>query len=377
MPRTFGLRGAPRFALAFLIGAIIFGLVAPRSATAQTGSVLPTVDLSEELMGVVALASLNGYNIAARDDGTVWEWRTYRQPPPNGAAWTHGAPAQIEGLREVIAVAAGDGYRLALRADGTVWSWGQNSSGQLGDGTRQRREAPAPVLDLHDIVAVAAGNAHSLALDANGTVYFWGQAAFGAPFDTLPWAQTAPAPVPGLPAMVAIAARDRYGLAIDTEGGVWTWDRGPMDSEDTWIAGAINPTRLAGLDDVVAVAAGSLQHLAVRRDGTVWAWTSYARSVPAPVDGLADVVAVSIGARHQSALTTEGTVWSWGPRWSCSDPRALSGRTDLMQEITPSGIVALVAGDCYTLASNGRGELASLPVTEPGSSPIAVDATTP
>lgn len=35
----------------------------------------------------------------------------------------------------VIKVAAGGGYTVALKEDGTLWAWGNNSSGQLGDGT--------------------------------------------------------------------------------------------------------------------------------------------------------------------------------------------------------------------------------------------------
>ena len=34
---------------------------------------------------------------------------------------------------------------MALRADGTVWTWGDNSSGQLGDGTTNDHAVPALV----------------------------------------------------------------------------------------------------------------------------------------------------------------------------------------------------------------------------------------
>lgn len=35
----------------------------------------------------------------------------------------------------VIKVASGYHHTVALKEDGTLWAWGNNSSGQLGDGT--------------------------------------------------------------------------------------------------------------------------------------------------------------------------------------------------------------------------------------------------
>jgi Regulator of chromosome condensation (RCC1) repeat len=64
----------------------------------------------------------------------------------------------------VSAVAAGYDHNLALKADGTVWAWGENSSGQLGDGTTTHRYYPAQVKGLGSMDAIAAGNEGSLAL---------------------------------------------------------------------------------------------------------------------------------------------------------------------------------------------------------------------
>jgi alpha-tubulin suppressor-like RCC1 family protein len=42
----------------------------------------------------------------------------------------------------VIALAAGFTHVVAARRDGTVWAWGNNSLGQLGDGTTVARSRP-------------------------------------------------------------------------------------------------------------------------------------------------------------------------------------------------------------------------------------------
>ncbi|MCC7202339.1 MAG: hypothetical protein IT393_06750, partial [Nitrospirae bacterium] len=62
---------------------------------------------------------------------------------------------------------------------GTVWAWGQNSFGQLGDGTETERHTPVQVIGLTGIVSVAAGDRHSLALKSDGTVWGWGYSEYG------------------------------------------------------------------------------------------------------------------------------------------------------------------------------------------------------
>ena len=65
-------------------------------------------------------------------------------------------------------------HALALKSDGSVWAWGNNSSGQLGDGTLIERRTPVQVLGLDEVVAVGVGSFVSFALRADGTVWMWG-----------------------------------------------------------------------------------------------------------------------------------------------------------------------------------------------------------
>jgi len=73
---------------------------------------------------------------------------------------------------------------MALDNNGNVWTWGDNSYGQLGDGTNQRRLTPVKVVAgdqygttgyLEEIVSISAGYWHCLAVDKYGIVYSWGK----------------------------------------------------------------------------------------------------------------------------------------------------------------------------------------------------------
>jgi hypothetical protein len=65
-----------------------------------------------------------------------------------------------------------------------VWATGNNTYGQLGEGTTQDHSIPVQAILLHDVVDVAAGHlppsvyaaasTHSVALTADGRLWTWG-----------------------------------------------------------------------------------------------------------------------------------------------------------------------------------------------------------
>src|ERR1700687_4582165 len=66
----------------------------------------------------------------------------------------------------------------AARA-GQIYAWGNNSFGQLGDGTTTNRLSPVPVNGLSGVKSVAGGGEFSLAVMSNGTVQAWGRNQLG------------------------------------------------------------------------------------------------------------------------------------------------------------------------------------------------------
>ena len=87
----------------------------------------------------------------------------------------------VSGLSGVIAVAEGDNASFAVKSDGTVWAWGANGQGQLGDGTTVNRHTPVRVLLPAGSVAgtVSAGQQHALAQTSDGAVWAWGDNSKG------------------------------------------------------------------------------------------------------------------------------------------------------------------------------------------------------
>ena len=72
---------------------------------------------------------------------------------------------------KVVQVAAGYNHTMFLMADGTVKGVGDNSQGQLGDGTTINRTTPVSVTQVTGkVTKVAVGNQHTLFLKSDRTV---------------------------------------------------------------------------------------------------------------------------------------------------------------------------------------------------------------
>lgn len=205
-----------------------------------------TVGTPLEGQAVIALAAGRYHSLALCSNGTIAAWglnfhgelgdntTTDRHLPVSLS--TAGTP--LAG-RTVIALTAGAYHGLALCSDGTLAAWGDNSHGQLGDGTGTQRNAPVavntagPPLTGRTIVAIKAGSAHSLALCADGSLAAWGNnengqlgnGFSGQPFTPLPVAVNAQ---PGISALfgksvTGIATGAAHSAALCSDGTVATW----------------------------------------------------------------------------------------------------------------------------------------------------------
>ena len=92
----------------------------------------------------------------------------------------------MPGLTGITQVASDGGSTLAVAGPGgQVWAWGDNSSGQLGDGTTTSRLTPEQ-LALTGITQVAigigsggSGEGNSAAVRWDGTLWTWGDNTVG------------------------------------------------------------------------------------------------------------------------------------------------------------------------------------------------------
>ncbi len=260
---------------------------------------------------IVGGGDVLGFGLALTEEGTVLSWGDGALGRP--APVDEGQPEPVEGLAEAVDIAAGSEHGLALLADGHVEAWGENTSGQLGDGTTEARGTPVEVHGVEGAVAVAAGGTRSLALLADGEVVQWGAG------------KTLPGPVGGLSHVRAIAAGSAFAMALLENGEVRTWgDDGEGQLGDGSVGeGSSTPVAVSGITTATSIAAGEEHALALVAGGTVEAWGSDSSgqlgngtfgghsATPAAVSGLS-AIAIGAGGQQSLAVVPGGTPVGWG-----------------------------------------------------------------
>ncbi|MFJ9825972.1 hypothetical protein ACIRSU_16590 [Streptomyces sp. NPDC101160] len=285
----------------------------------QVCAVGATAPCGSFLTGVIAVSAGHDFTLALRANGTVVAWgnNIYGQLGTGNTSSYSAVPVPVGNgnTTQVTAISAGGDHSLALRADGTVQSWGRNDSGQLGNGTTTDSAIPVAVCAVgeaapcHDflfgVTAVSAGDAHSLALATDGTVASWGDNSSGQLGNGTTTSSSSPVQVSGLTAVRSIGAGYGHSLAARTDSTVRAWgnnDSGQLGNGTTTSStvpvqacapGTTAPCATV-LTGIATVSAGYGHSLAMRTDGTVRSWganywgqlgdgTTTQRSVPVRV----------------------------------------------------------------------------------------------
>lgn len=265
-----------------------------------------------------AVSAGDGHSLFLDGRGEVWAWgdNTYGQLG-DGTDVNSVSPVQVVGLTEIVAIDAGFDHSLALKADGTVWAWGNNLFGQLGDGTTLDRNAPVQVQGLSDIVDISSHLWHNVALTGDGTVWVWGAIWTNGVLPEKLSFPTADSEI------VDVDAGYPNILGLTANGRVYYDGRQLVQMNNKlYVIHSWGGTKL---DGIVTVAAGFGLSLGLRDDGTVWAWgsneygelgdgTHQSRNAlnAVRVRDVDDVMSISVGGNYGLALQYDGMVWAWG-----------------------------------------------------------------
>jgi uncharacterized repeat protein (TIGR02543 family) len=164
-----------------------------------------------------------------------WGSNYYYGAVGNGTTNDAHSPVDIPGLTSgVKALAVGHTHSCAVTTAGAVKCWGNNSWGELGDGTTVNRSVPVDVKGLGgaalDVAVTPNGypsGGRSCAIMASGGVKCWGLTNKVYPgTGTLPQqiVQTTPMDVPGLASgVVSLSLAHDAACAVMKDGGAKCW----------------------------------------------------------------------------------------------------------------------------------------------------------
>ncbi len=277
---------------------------------------------------VTAIAVGGGHSLFLKSDGSLWVmgWNAYGQlgdgTTDNGNYETN-RPEQIV-ASGVAAIAAGLNHSLFLKNNGSLWAMGDNSDGQLGDGTTDNgnyeTNRPEQIV-ASGVAAIAAGYRHSLFLMSNGSLWAMGNNAYGQLGDGTYNNTNQPVQIVA-GNVTAIAAGDQHSLFLKNDGSLWAMGNNRAGQLGDPTVGTTNSPDEIATGNVTAIAAGSAHSLFLMSNGSLWVMGNnhYGQlgngtdnNTNSPVQIMASgVTAIAAGYGHSLLLKSNGSLWGMG-----------------------------------------------------------------
>lgn len=159
------------------------------SSVAQSSSPVQVANLTD----VTEIAGYHQGGYALKNNGTVWAWGSDyagalgKGTTPVPPQWSAGAPVYasstpvaVQGVSGVARIAGSIAGGVALTTSGAVYAWGDNSAGFVGDGTTVSRSSATAVSGLSSgVTSIAASGNSAYAITSGGAVVAWGDNSGG------------------------------------------------------------------------------------------------------------------------------------------------------------------------------------------------------
>ncbi|HWT85506.1 MAG TPA: hypothetical protein VN177_07015 [Myxococcales bacterium] len=273
-------------------------------------------------------------------NGEVWCWGddTYGQlgDGSSGTASSGPTPRKVASLAGVVAIAAGSGHTCAATAT-QLFCWGRNDFGQVGDGTNiGPRLAPTVVLGVSAPSAIGLGELHTCALISSG-LSCWGANGAGQLGNGTITPSKTPSPVSLSASFLGVGAN--HSCAGDNSGALSCWGANSQGQVDNSMQDQLSPK---GAPSNARAAVGGVGHTCAvtGQDMKCWGLNDKEQLGGSGHEEsdvhISGVQAAAAGSKHTCALKNGGVYcWGWNnagqlgsdPATSTSaDPLAVSGR---------------------------------------------------
>lgn len=227
---------------------------------------------------------------------------------------------------------------------------------------------------------VAVGGTHACAIDVNGAVKCWGDNTYGQLGDGTQIHRAEPVQVVGFGyGAKAIALGNEHSCAIDAAGGVKCWGRGGYLGADSFSNSAIPVDVVGHKTGVAAIRAGAGGTCAIKEMGNLSCWSPInagpTPSLPSAPYGFGGVKDVAVGAEKACAIDLGGAVWCFA--LPAGKGIATAGIASGAKSIAGGGATTCVIVDGGELKCWGENKFGQLGLGNASPSPTTTPTTVP
>jgi hypothetical protein len=281
-------------------------------------------------------------------------------------------------------IAAGIGHTCVVLSNGTVRCWGDNTYGQLGNGSTLPSPVPAEVHGIRNAATITAGNAHTCALLSEGRMKCWGENSLGQLGNGSNIGSSIPVEVAGVAGVIAISARGNHTCSVLSDAAVRCWGAdsrlGDEHTADpiSGMDGEANPSSaVAGETHACAlVSGGRVRCWGDNKFGQLGTGNTAPSATPVEINGLSHAEAIAAGSYHTCVVLSNGTVQCWGGNLSgqlgngkvieSTQPVIVSGITTAAAVVWTSSDPAVATVDENGRTTGRRPGLATISATSRG-----------
>lgn len=231
-------------------------------------------------------------------------------------------PVPVGGGLSFSQIDGGNQFTCALDTVGRAYCWGDNTFGQLGDGTTSKRATPNLVAGGLTFVALRAGGFHACALTAAGELYCWGsnaQGQLGAPsanqclyFQPYP-CSTRPLHVGNARRFLAFDAGTVHSCAVDVSGKGFCWGSNSFGQlGDGGLSNQPLPKPVASTVKFNRIATGDKSSCAIDSGDNGYCWGQSFGRTPKLIGGGFKWRSLLPHGDHRCGLAPDGSPFCWG-----------------------------------------------------------------
>jgi alpha-tubulin suppressor-like RCC1 family protein len=244
----------------------------------------------------------------------------------DGTTTSRPRPEIVTGGVTFAAVSAGVNHTCGVTAAGAAYCWGSNINGELGDGTMANRSSPVRVGPTLTFATVSAGFYHTCGVTTAGAAYCWGDNSKGQLGDGSIINHSSPTLVTGSVVFATVSAGGAgFTCGLTAAGGkAYCWGDNSFGAlGDGTTFDQLSPVLIADSLTFTAVSAGEFHTCGVTAAAASCWGSNFAGQLgdgttstdtlsPVLVVGNMTFATLSLGGDHTCAATAAPVAYCWG-----------------------------------------------------------------